>query len=159
MHEETSSVPVNFAFNKPAQQSSTHYANTAKYAVDGDFDTYSRTDDSCDNFAWWTVDLQNQVIISQILCYLKKNVHQYGFYENFKVETRTSETDDWMLCWNVENPVPPIYPYVVKCTSKVTVARYVRISVSADYILFFDFNEVIVNGVSKPGKFLMRQIT
>ena len=153
MHEETSAVPVNFALNKPAQQSSTGASQTAKYAVDGDLNTYSETDSS--PVMWWTVDLQNQVIISQIQCYLKKYVHQYGYYENFKVEIRTAETDDWLLCWNVKDPVPPIYPYVVECTSKVTVARYVKISVRTDPGSL-NLHEVIVNGVSKHGKFLMR---
>ena len=108
MHEETSVVPVNFALNKPAQQSSTGASQTAKYAVDGDLNTYSETDSS--PVMWWTVDLQNQVIISQIQCYLDKNVHECIMnYENFTVETRTAETDDWLLCWNVEYPVTPIY--------------------------------------------------
>ena len=56
---------------------------------------------------------------------------------------------------------PDIYPYVVECTSKVTVARYVKISVRSDrHYLYLFLYEIIVNGVSTPGKFLMRpQIT
>ena len=152
MHEETSGVPVNFALNKPAQQSSTHSSFTATNAVDGALNTYSAT--HIDPVAWWTIDLQHQVFISQIQCYLNKKLRQSGNYRNFKVETRTAETDDWLLC-TAKNPVPPVSPYVVKCISNVTVARYVRISVHPNYHGLFLY-EVIVNGVSKPGMFLMR---
>ena len=116
--------------------------------MDGDLKTFSGTLNEAYN--WWSVDMQADVVISQIECFLSKKVHSHGYYANFTVETRTTETDDWLLCWKVKDPVPPISPYVVRCRNKLTVARYLRISVNVNNLYLY---EVQVRGVNKYGEY------
>ncbi len=54
----------NLALNKPATQSSDLFGLTASFAVDGNRDNFSHTDENAN--AWIEIDLQNQFRITQI---------------------------------------------------------------------------------------------
>jgi len=131
------------SYRKPAHQSSTDVDDehfSADKAVDGDLLTFSGT--KKDAVSWWSVDLRKQAEIFKIECYLNTFAHSKGYYGNFTVETRSALHGKWKLCSKVENPVAPVYPYVVNCDEPTT-ARYVKISVEPGKSLYLQEVQVM----------------
>ena len=57
----------NIAFNKPADQSSTHGSYSANKAVDGNIYTFAHGYREINSLNWWKVDLLSVYQISQVI--------------------------------------------------------------------------------------------
>ena len=74
---------TNYALNKPANQSSTHSENFASLAVDGNRTTFSHTEhpnDTGDEVGEWYVDMEDDVVVAEIVVYLRTNKDYEGVY-------------------------------------------------------------------------------
>ena len=127
----TYNVEADFALNKPALQSSTFERGDcatqrdcrASSANDGSDATFCVT--KHDKNAWWSVDMQMQVIVRKIVI----KVTQWALsiaYNDLKIDTRQTEEEQWKLCRQTSG-IPTSADVTVVCDQKTT-ARYVRVT-------------------------------
>ena len=121
----TYNVDADFALDKPALQSSTspNCDCSASSANDGNDGTMGVTQGG---LAWWSVDMQMQVMVREIFIKLHLWALGHGTYTDLKIETRQTDGEQWKLCRQTSGR-PTSIDVTVVCEEKTT-SRYVKVT-------------------------------
>ena len=133
--------------------------NSAKYAVDGDYTTYSYTDHDMGVFKpVIRIDLQHTAYIDRIVVHLHPNDVKEGVFEGLEIETSSNPHSTSRNCFELCRKFEPSEPNkisteikVAKCTTSVQkTARRVLLK----SLTLLRLMEVEVMGVyQEPGEF------
>ncbi|XP_052691240.1 fucolectin-5-like, partial [Crassostrea angulata] len=135
-------VPLELAFGKPAEQSSTYLLHGPEYAVDGNngtnliLDNCAHTGDG-DTNRWWMVDLQAVYSIKSVRI-LNRGMDEYGTDVSFRLQDVTvtvglTESDVNTLCGFFAGP-GTLSQLVVIDSPTLPQGRFVKISKTTEYL-------------------------
>nr|XP_034316460.1 uncharacterized protein LOC109621178 [Crassostrea gigas] len=135
-------VPLELAFGKPAEQSSTYLTHGPEYAVDGNrgtdliLDNCAHTGDG-DTNPWWMVDLQAMYSIKSVRI-LNRGMDEYGTDVSFRLRDVTvtvglTESDVNTPCGFFAGPGTLSQLVVIDCPTSPQ-GRFVKISKTTEYL-------------------------